>query len=261
MAKAETLVSSPFVKMIMMGASGVGKTCALKSLLADGYKVRILDMDSNVNALLIRLREEAPELLEQLDVIQCADKFRVSQVSGLEVAGQPKAYTEMLKYLTKWDDETVPSQWGDKHVLVIDTLTSVGRAAFQWAKGMNPTSKDPRQWYGAAQESIKTMLEMLASKEFQTNVVIMSHIELTEMPDGASKQLVASVGKALGPQIPKNFGTLVLAETKGSGANTRRVVQTLPTGTADLKAENPFKIEKELPLDTSLSTIFRAIKA
>ena len=70
---------------------------------------------------------------------------------------------------------------------------------------MNPTSKDPRQWYAQAQDSIKTLLELLTAPEIKCHIMVLSHIDLVEMPDGSSKGFASSVGKALGP-LPAQKG-------------------------------------------------------
>lgn len=244
------------VRGLLIGNSGAGKTSSLLSLLRAGYTIRMLDMDNNSSALVNLCRHEDPSLLERLDVISLRDKFRASQLSGLEVAGQPKAFVDMLRYMNKWDDGTVPAEWPCNTIFVLDTLTSVGRAAFHWAKGMNPTSKDPRQWYGAAQEAIKTLLEMITSPDFSPHVLVLSHVELIELPDGTIQGFVSSLGKALGPFVPKVFPMLLLAERKGTGDKVRRVLTTVPTAMLDLKNPAPFTIPPSLPLSEGLATIF-----
>jgi hypothetical protein len=254
MAKA-SLRKDP-LRILYIGNSGSGKTGSLISLLRAGYNIRMLDMDRNADSLLELANHEDPKLLDRIDLISLRDKFRASQISGLEVKGQPKAYVDMLKFLEKWDDGTSFDDLGPETVFVLDTLTSASRAAFHWAKGMNPTSKDPRQWYAQAQDSIKTLLELLTAPEIKCHVMVLSHIDLVEMPDGSSKGFASSVGKALGPQIAKTFPTLIVAESRGSGKNVKRTIGTMPTPLLDLKNPKPFALESEYPLDTGLATIF-----
>jgi hypothetical protein len=180
---------------------------------------------------------------------------------GLEVAGQPKAWVDALKFLNKWDDGSTLAEWDAKTIFVLDTLTSAGRAAFHWAKGMNPSSKDPRQWYAAAQDSLKTLLELLTSPEFKCHILVLSHIDLIERDDGSMKGYASSLGKALGPQIAKVFPTLIMAETKGSGVNVKRTISTRPTNLVDLKNPVPFKLEASYPLETGMASIFAALTA
>jgi hypothetical protein len=221
----------------------------------------MLDLDNNADSLIQLCRHHDTKLLDQLDIISVRDKFRASQMNGLEVAGQPKAWVDALKYLNKWDDGTSLLEWDNKTIFVLDTLTSAGRAAFHWARGMNPSSKDPRQWYAAAQDSLKTMLELLTSPEFACHILVISHIDLIERDDGTTKGYASSLGKALGPQIAKVFPTLIMAETKGSGTNVRRTIVTKPTMLVDLKNPLSFKLEASYPLETGLASIFAALLA
>jgi len=262
MAKAsESTAGIKAVRALYIGDSGTGKTGSLISLLQAGYNIRMLDMDNNADSLIQLCRHTDPKLLEKLDIISVRDKFRASQMTGLEVAGQPRAWVDALKYLNKWDDGTQLSEWDNKTIFVLDTLTSAGRAAFHWAKGMNPNSKDPRQWYAAGQDSLKTLLELLTSPDFKCHILVLSHIDLIERDDGTTKGYASSLGKALGPQIAKVFPTLIMAESKGTGSKITRTITTRPTALVDLKNPVPFRIDERYPLETGMASIFEALQA
>ena len=154
-----TEANDPFIKMLYVGTSGTGKTSSLISLMEAGYNLRILDMDNGLDNLIALAKDKCPERLDQLDYIKLRDKV-TSDLTGPRVA-HPKAYIAATKYLNKWDDGSVPAEWGSNTILVIDSLTNLGWSAYQWAKGMNPSTKDPRQWYGAAQESILTIVKLI----------------------------------------------------------------------------------------------------
>lgn len=260
MAKASQQSNEPkAVRALYIGDSGSGKTGSLISLLQAGYNIRMLDLDNNSDSLVNLCKHVDPSLLDKLDIVQSRDKFRASQYAGLEVAGQPKAWVDALKYLNKWDDGSVMSEWDSNTIFVLDTLTSAGRAAFHWARGMAPTAKDPRQWYAAGQESLKTMLELLTSPDFKCHILVLSHIDIIEKDDGSTKGYASSLGKALGPQIAKVFPTLIMAETKGSGNNVKRTITTRPTMMVDLKNPVPWAMEERYPLETGMASIFKVL--
>lgn len=262
MAKASDIsLSGKAVRALYIGDSGAGKTGSLIALLQAGYNIRMLDLDNNSDSLVHLCKHTDPKLLDKLDIIQVRDKFRASQMTGLEVEGQPKAWVNALKFLNKWDDGTTLADWDNKTIFVLDTLTSAGRAAFHWAKGMNPSSKDPRQWYAAAQDSLKTLLELLTSPDFKCHILVLSHIDLIERDDGSMKGYASSLGKALGPQIAKVFPTLIMAETRGSGKNVKRTIVTRPTNLVDLKNPVPFNMEETYPLETGMANIFATLLA
>jgi hypothetical protein len=255
--KATDRTTSQFLKLLYIGNSGTGKTGSLASLVEAGYNLRVLDMDNGMAALLHHL---PTKYHDKVDSVTFRDKFVADPVKGLRLQGQPKAYVGALKSLNKWDDDSVPSEWGPDTILVLDSLTAFGRAAFHWAKGMNPTAKDGRQWYGTAQESIRTVLELLTDDDFHAHVIVVSHIQAVTNEDGALLyEQVSSIGKALGGDIPKYFNTMIAAGKRGSGENVKRTILTTPTHTLDLKI--PAELEKTLPLETGMATIFSSLLA
>lgn len=251
--------SDKFVKMIYIGDSSTGKTGSLVSLLADGYKFGILDMDNGLDSLVQFGRKQCPDKLVNVDYETRRDKLKATN-SGPIVSGRPKAFVEALGLMTQWSDGSDPAEWGEDKIFVLDSLSAFGKAAFEWAKGMNPTAKDPRQWYHQAQQAVENTLALLTSEDFHANVIVISHVNYKEVTEGNHKGYANAIGSALGPTIPKYFNTLILAESSGSGKNVRRRIKTVPTGIIDLKNPSPFKIEAELPLETGMSTIFSTLK-
>jgi hypothetical protein len=260
MAKASTQDNTDFVKFLYVGDSGTGKTGSLLSLIEAGYDIKMLDMDNGVEPLVKLIQHKCPERIDQLDYISLRDHFQADPVRGIRVKGTPKAYTTAIKYLNKWDDDSVPAEWGDNTIFVLDTLGAFGRSAFLWAQGMNPGSKDPRQWYGAAQESIRTVLELLTSAEFRAHVIVISHVQLIEVDEGVYRGQVSAIGKALGGDIPKVFNTWLQAASRGTGDKIRRTIQTTPNPLLDLKTPIPWELEKSLPLETGLATVFEKLR-
>lgn len=235
MTSAADATKNPFVKFLLIGNSGSGKTGALAPLVLAGYKLRFLDYDSGLDSLISIVKRRDPKLLSNIQFNTYRDRMQMTQ-QGSKVVGAPKAYVNSLKALEKWpDDESDPATWGPDTILVIDSLSSAGLAALRWAKGTNPTARDPRQWYSAAQDVIQDLIANVTDEEFRTNVIVISHIELVETPTGSYKGFVSSIGKALGPKLPRFFNTVVLSETSGSGTKVKRLLKTVPTAMIDLK--------------------------
>lgn len=249
-----------FVKLLFVGNSGAGKTGALTSLVKAGYKLRIIDMDKGLDALINHVREADPKLLENIQYQTYHDRTKMTS-AGVKVAGSPKAYVSLCNALEKWpDDDSDPASWGADTVLVIDSLTNVGRAAFKWAQAANPASKDPRQWYKTAQDLIEDFIANLVADEFATNVIVISHIDIVTTNENTIKGFVSSIGKALGPKLPRFFNTLILSEVSGFGKNVKRRIKTVPTSLLDLKTPAPMRIEAEYPIETGLADIFEKLK-
>jgi len=260
MAKASAHVNSRFVKLMYIGDSSTGKTGSLVSLVQAGYNLRILDMDNGMDSLIAFTKRADPALLDKIDYLTYRDKFKSDPVRGPIVSGRPVAYTSAISVMNKWDDGTTPAEWGLDTIFVIDSLTALSRAAFHWAQGMNPSAKDPRQWFGGAQDSIKNVLELLTSDDFRCHVIVISHVQMVERPDGSMKGYASAIGKALGPEIPKYFNTLLMAESKGTGENVKRTIQTMPTALVDLKNPHPFDLPKTLPLESGMAEVFKILR-
>lgn len=262
MASLAARETEPFIKFFYVGDSSSGKTGSLVSLVKAGYKLRILDMDSGVGILSSYVRKECPDKLDNVDVVSFRDRYGVKQTGDIGVVGGAKAFSNAAKVLDKWDDGSSPKDWGPETFLVIDTLTTLGKAALAWAEAMAPAAKDPRQWYFAAQQAIEGMVAMLMGPDMKCNVIIITHITARELTDGSQKGFPSSgAGSALGPTLAKYCNTMVLAETSGFGDNVKRKIKTTPTGFVDLKTAAPFDMMSSYDLGTGLAEIVKNLKA
>lgn len=250
--------SAEFVKVLYIGSSGSGKTGSLASLVPD-YNLRIIDMDNGLDALVNIIRRDCPERLSSVQYETVRDKMKASPM-GPQIAGTPTAAVKAIKLLDKWSDDSTPAEWGADHLLVIDSLTHFGRAAFNWARGMNPGAKEPRQWYKTGQDLIRDMLGLITSESFQTNVIICSHIDWRKDAQGLERGFAKSLGEALNSDLPSYFNTMLMAESKVMGKSIKRRIHTIPTNLIDLKNPAPWKLDGDYPLETGMADIFRKLK-
>jgi len=247
------------VKLLLIGDSGTGKTGACASLVKACMRLRILDMDNKVESGILPqiILRDCPNRIGNVDFEAFRDKYRAT-AAGFVLDGIPQAFTKALALLDKWSDGSNPAEWGADTVLVVDSLTFLADAAFNWAKGMNPSAKDPRQWYGTAQDAVEHVLAQLTAPHFKTNVIVISHVTWVDRPDGTMKGYPSSVGKALGPTIPAYFENMALTQTAAGG---KRTIQTVPTALVDLKNPASFKMAPTLPIETGLADFFRTIRS
>lgn len=256
MPSLDTLTASPIVKLLLIGDSGSGKTGSIASLVKAGYVVRLLDMDSGWESLASAVRRNNPSLLSSVDVESLRDKYKSSPVGPI-LDGAPKAFIKAIGLLDKWTDGTKPAEWGPSHILVVDSLTFFSDAAYAWADAMNPSAKDKRQIYGAAQEAVEHVLALLTGANFNTNVIITAHVKYMDLPDGSKKGYPTSIGQALSPTIPRYFNSVASCVTQPGG---KRTIQTVSTALIDLKNPNSFEMEKSLPIETGLATFFEKLR-
>lgn len=258
MTTLRQLSESNLAKVMLIGDSGSGKTGALASLAIAGYHLHIVDMDDGLSPLAHILRATAPEALDRVDFQSFRDSYR-TQAGELRVVRPATAYQSAAKCLDKWLDDSKPAEWGPQHVFVVDSLTLLGRAALAQAETLAPGAKDRRQWFFAAQQALENYLAVLFGPDFATNVVVLTHITDIELNDGSRKGFPSAIGQALSRHIAKYLNDLFIVETKGVGANVRRVIRTVPNGMTDAKTA-AIGLEKELPIETGLATIFAALR-
>lgn len=261
MPKGSEHKSSGITKMLIVGESGSGKTGALASLAAAGYKLRILDFDNGLDFLMREMRKRHAEQIDNIEFVSLRDKLKKNAATGAMMPmGVPKAYSDAIGYLDKWEDGTSPQTWGDQYVLVIDSLTFMAQAAFRWKEALNPGAKEPRTIFYAAQDAVEDVLAAVTSPDFNTNVVVTSHLRWMERQDGTTKAFPTAIGGALGPKIPTYFNSLVLAETVGQGTTVRRQIRTAPTIFLDLKNPAGAELSAPLPIETGLADFFRKVQ-
>lgn len=248
--------SSRFVKLLYIGDSSTGKTGSLVSLVKAGYRLKVLDLDNGLDVLRSFVKNEAPDKIDAVDYETIRDSIRPGNQGPIVSA---RAFVEGTKLMTKWSDESIPAQGGEGEIFVLDSLTSFGKAAFEWARQMNPSAKDPRQWYFAAQQALENIVAMLTSEGFAAHVILIAHVNYRELQDGSTKGYPTAIGSALGPIIPRYFNTLIMAETIGSGKALKRRIRTVSTAVVDLKNPAPFKIEAEYDLGTGMAELFKKL--
>ncbi len=269
------------VKALIEGDSSTGKTTLLVSLIAAGYKVRVLDYDNKTASLRAFINHYFPERLQQLEIKSLRDRVKASP-NGPMLDGPPKAYSGGLDLLDKWTDGSKPCEWGPDYVLVVDTLTTQAQAAYNWAKMMqNQLSyvegvnikggPDPRNIIYTAQRSIINTLSLLTSEWFATNVIVFSHIKYFDREDGKTKSYPITIGSAIAPEVPTSFSCVAQLETDSTGGKTTRVFRTVSTPMIDLQNPVPFAMPSVLPVpdltvsakgveDTGLALFFKLVR-
>lgn len=265
MPTADQHPSSEFSRLLVMGPSGSGKTGSLLSLLLADYKVGVIDMDNGLDWLVAALRKQAPDKLKNLSFQTFRDKFKMT-AGGPVYDSIPNAYTKAIQALDKWDDGSRPSEWGHDRILVLDSLTFFGNAAYNWKDALNPTVKDKRQIYGAAQDAVADILDAITSPAFRANVIVFTHIRWNYFVDAEGNRTIvgggpSSIGEALTDKIGTFFNNVGLFEKTGSGVNTKRKLTFLPTALIDLKAAAINLPTEPQPVETALATFFKAARA
>lgn len=244
-----------------------GKTGSLVSLVEAGYHLFILDFDNLLDVLKYYILRQCPDKIGNVEFRTLRDKRKASAV-GPVIDGQPRAFVDAMNMLDNWkykDDEGnvidygPPASWGPKCILVIDSLSRLCDAAYDFRDQLTPSGekgKDSRMTYGDAQDAVENVLALLTSKRFATNVIVICHGTYMDMPDGTKKIFPQGVGQKLSPKIPQYFPNYIRYKNQGG----RRTIQTVGDVMIDLANARPFAVKDSYPLETGLAEFFTALR-
>lgn len=188
--------SSTATKLLLIGDSGSGKTGSLASLAKAGLSLRILDFDNGLDILANMLGDDSANV----EFETCTDEYK--NVGGKPSLAKAQAFGKALQLLDKWHGGVVT--WDSSHVLVIDSMTFMSRAAMNYVLALNGRPGGPPQLqdWGAAMNLVENVLAMLYSDSVKCNVIVTSHISYVEDETG----IVAGYPSALGQKLPPKIG-------------------------------------------------------
>lgn len=276
--------SAATTKLLLIGDSGMGKTGALASLAAAGYRLRILDFDNGLDILRDYCSNPAsqyvklnPKIAENVHYRTLIDPMK--SFGGKVYPPRAIAWQGAMAMLDHWKDGDTDlgkvETWGPQDVLVIDSMSNLSTAAFNFhlqmngALGANRTQNEWRRDIGGAQSLIRSLLQMLYDSSIKCNVIVTSHITFVTEQGGnpqtddanPSAGYPSAIGRALSPQIPRFFNTVLLVKTIGSGAGTRHRIYTKSQGLVGAKNSAPLKVLPEYALETGLADYFAALRS
>lgn len=255
--------STDLVKLLALGDAKSGKTGSLVSLVAAGYKLRILDFDNLLDILRYKILEVCPDKIDNVEFRSLRDKTKAGP-TGVIINGKPKAWMDAIRMLDSWKyddvDLGVPGTWGPDCILVIDSLSRLCDAAYDFHESIIPRGKsgdfDGRAVYGSAQDDVEKLLGMLTSDSFATNVLVICHGVYQENDEGI-KIFPQGVGKKLSPKIPTYFPNYVRYINKGE----KRTISFESTPLINLSSTRPDAMPKSLDISTGLAEIFAVLRA
>ena len=259
--------SQRFVKLLLLGDAKSGKTGSLVSLVKAGYKLRILDFDNLLDILSKLVLDQCPERIDNIEFRTLRDRRKASP-TGPIIDGSPKAFVDGIKMLDRWKykgtdgseiDYGVPAEWGSECILIVDSLSRLCDAAYDFREPLAPRGKsgeyDARAVYGDAQDAIELTLATLTSDRFETNVIVICHGMYMDLPDGTKKIFPQGVGQKLSPKIPQYFPNYI----RYKNVNGKRTMQLESDPLIDI-AVSITGVPKTLPVETGLATLFEMLR-
>jgi hypothetical protein len=261
MPTLENYQSHELVKLLALGDAKSGKTGSLVSLVKAGYKLRILNFDDLLDILANKILELCPDKMHNVHFVTLKDPVKAGAL-GVQIKGKPAAWINAIKLLDHWKDDDVdlgvPAEWGPDCILVVDSLSRLCDAAYDFHEAIIPRGKggdyDGRAVYGNAQDDVERLIGMLTSKSFGTNVIIICHGTYMDLPDGTTKIFPQGVGKKLSPKIPTYFPNYV----RYINRNGNRTISLKSDALIDLSSSKP--TPESFPIETGLADFFAVLR-
>lgn len=256
--------SNLYTKLLLLGDAKSGKTTSLESLVNAGYHLRILDMDNLLDGLKDKVMRDCPEMAKNVEYRSLRDKYKLGP-TGLVIDGVPKAFITAVKMMKEWKYDDInlgrPEGWGSDTILVIDSLSRLCDAAYDYHEAMMPAGRSGEKHgqaiYGAAQDAVETVLADITAKELTTNVIVICHGVYEDLPDGTTKIFPQGVGKKLSPKIPTYFPVYI----RYKNVVGKRIIQIESDVMIDLAMPKLGAFAgKTLPIETGLATIFETLR-
>jgi hypothetical protein len=255
--------SNSYTKLLLLGDAKSGKTTSLVSLVAAGYKLRILDLDNLLDPLKEAILKRCPELIGNVEFATLRDKYKAGS-QGVVVDGVPRAFVSAVKMIDHWKDGDTdlgkPTEWDPNCILVLDSLSRFCDAAYNFRDSIASVGKsgekDGRAVYGDAQDAVESSLAHITSETYTCNVIVICHGQYMELPDKTKKIFPQGVGQKLSPKIPQYFPVYIRYVNK-SGVRT---IELEANAMIDLAFPKPGEL-KGLTVENGLAQIFAALRA
>ncbi len=205
-------------KVLLIGDSGHGKTGAKASLIAAGYKLRMIDTDRGFKILRSLLTDshypyaaymkhhgidpyepgrisyipiETPIDVQTVTVSKSGRNISYDILAPTSVA----AWRTVLNQLREWKDEDQNlnlgpiTDWGPDEVLDFDSISTLAKMAKYWMQSLNghmgALEDDHGRDSGGAQELIDRLSDKVTSSKVKCNVILTTHITKIDVERGA----------------------------------------------------------------------------
>lgn len=249
----------PGVNVMLMGASGVGKTYSLRTLVAAGITPFCVFTEPGFEVLgdipkdKLHWKYIAPGGQSWKTMMEMADllnKLSFQGIAAMSDSGrtQYNQYVQLMgafnNFICDRDGQSYGDvgTWGTDRCIVLDGLSGLSTMAMGLIVGGKPL-RAQGDW-GVAMQMVENLIGKLCT-DTQAHFVLISHTEreLDEVA-GSSRIMASTLGKKLAPKLPRFFSDVVLAERLAS-----KYTWNTASPLADLKARN-------LPIKSDLDPSF-----
>lgn len=259
--------------ILLMGASGSGKTYSISTLLEAGLEVfvvstephgldtlldvvaeRKLDLNKLHYTYVSPARPGFGKLVDMAKLISIADQRTLADTKP--GSRSDAGFIHMLNAFNNFVDQKDGKSYGPvtalgaNAALVVDSLSGVSTMAMDLVVGDKVTA-NPGEWGIAMKQIDKFLLSCTA--DLNCYFVMIAHVEKEEdLITGAQQVMVSTLGKKLAPNIPKFFSEVILAEARTEQGD--RKLFRWSTNTANHVLKN-----RALAVSSSLEPSFKPI--
>lgn len=254
----------PAPKVMLVGATGTGKTHAIRTLLEvkPDLEVFIIFTEPGQEVLgdtdpkRVHWKYISPASTDWASMIDSATKINTLSFEALTKLGDinKRKYIEfitLLQTLSNFTDERTGQNygavdsWGTDRVLVIDSLSGINVMAMNLVTGTKPV-KSQADW-GVAQSNLEQLITNLTTG-LRCGFVLTAHLE-REMDEitGGVQLMASTLGKKLAPKIPRFFSDVVMCRREGAA-----FTWSTATMNVDLKARNLPIADNQKPSFTTI---------
>lgn len=223
--------SSPGVNVMLLGASGAGKTYSIRTLLDAGLEVFVLFTEPGMEVLADcdsdklhwhYIPPASPDFADMIDSAQKINRMSLKMLSDMSDINKSK-YTEFIQILTTLSNFTCDrtgqsygsvDSWGTDRVLVVDSLTGLSISAMNLVTGSKPV-KSMADW-GMAMDNLERLITKLCV-DTQCHFVMIAHLEReTDEVTGGTTLMASTLGRKLAPKLPRFFSEVIHVKKDGA---------------------------------------------
>jgi hypothetical protein len=228
---SQNLHSPPAPNILLMGDSGTGKTTSLISLPPLGITPFVIATEQNCEQILkqnlgrdMHFAFVAPKANDPLTVIDMLNKINKLSYENLCKTVDPfkmqhNKFIDVMQITNDFKCECCGKSWGTAknwntdRALVGDSFSGMSDMAFALVIGNKPVRDKPD--YQVAQNALRMVYKTWI--EFRCWVILITHLDKEPDPiSGAFYATVKTIGRALGPDMPRDLADVIRAKRDGS---------------------------------------------
>lgn len=224
-------IAVPGPKVMLVGATGSGKTHSIRTLVEAGLEVFCvftepgMEVLSDIPSDKLHWHYIPPAGPDWAAMIDSAKKINSLSFKSLTEMGDinKSKYTEFLDLLTCLSnfacDRTgqtfgAVDSWGLDRALVVDSLSGLNVMAMNLVAGSKPV-KSMADW-GVAMDNLERIITKLTT-DVPCTMVLTAHLEReVDEVTGGTTNMASTLGRKLAPRLPRFFSDVIVSRREGS---------------------------------------------